>query len=236
MGIQFTWLGHSAFSMDIDGQSVLFDPFLTGNPLAAADPAALMPDWMFLSHAHGDHTADALDIALRAGCGVITNFEIANWLERHGVTRAYGQNTGGTGDYGAFTAQSTLAFHSSSFPDGSYGGTAGGFYIHARASDCRVYYAGDTALFSDMRLIGDRRVDVAFLPIGDFFTMGIDDSIAAIGLLRPRYVVPMHYNTFGAIVQNAHAWADRVTRETSAQPIVLDPGGTFVVVPGSPAG
>ncbi len=229
MAITFTWLGHSAFEMSIDGHPVLFDPFLTDNPLAAKTADEVKADLILLSHGHGDHVGDTVAIAKRTGASVVGNFETSNWMKRQGVASTYGQNTGGTGDYGYLRVKFTIAFHSASLPDGSYGGTAQGLIVTAKASGQKLYFAGDTALFSDMHLIGDEGIDVAFLPIGDFFTMGPDDSIKAIGLIRPRYVVPMHYNTFDQIAQDAGKWAHRVSNETDATPIVLDPGGSFTV-------
>lgn len=227
MSIQFTWLGHSAFALDIDGHPVLIDPFLTGNPLAAADPNDLAAEIIFLSHAHPDHLGDTLDIALRTGAKVVTNNEIAIWLHRQGVENAHGQNPGGGYDHGLVHCKFTVAHHSSSFPDGSYGGAACGFVFTARGK--RLYYAGDTALFSDMQLIGKMGIDVAFLPIGDNFTMGPDDSLQAIEYIRPQYVVPMHYKTWPVIDQDASDWANKVSSKTRAQPIVLDPGASFVL-------
>ncbi|MBE2184441.1 MAG: metal-dependent hydrolase [Anaerolineae bacterium] len=229
MGIKFQWLGHSAFDMHIDGHSVVFDPFLTGNPLAATTPEMLSPELILLSHAHGDHLGDTVAIAQASGAPVVANVEISKWLFEHGVKNAQGQNSGGLGDYGFVTVKLTIAFHSSSFPDGSYGGNPNGFIVTARESGQRLYFAGDTALFSDMALIGDERIDVAFLPIGDYYTMGTADSIRAIKYIRPRFVVPMHYNTAPPISQDASGWANRVSNETSAVPIVLDPGGEFSV-------
>lgn len=229
MGIKFQWLGHSAFDMHIDGHSVVFDAYLTDNPLAATMPDTLHPELILLSHAHGDHLGDTVDIAIASGAPTVSNVEISNWLRAHGVKNARGQNTGGLADYGFATVKLTLAFHSSAFPDGSNGGNPNGFIVTARESGQRLYFAGDTALFSDMELIGDERIDVAFLPIGDHFTMGPADSIRAIKYIRPRFVVPMHYNTFPPIQQDASGWANRVSNETSAVPIVLDPGGDFMV-------
>lgn len=228
MSITFKWLGHSAFEMNIDNHNVLFDPYLTDNPLAAVTPDTLNPELIFLTHAHGDHLGDTVAIAKRTGAPVVTNAEISYWLKRQGV-EAHGQNTGGSADYGFCTAKLTIAFHSSSLPDGSPAGDPNGIIITAKESRQRLYFAGDTALFSDMELIGDERIDIAFLPIGDYFTMGISDSIKAIKYVRPRFVVPMHYNTFGPIVQNASEWANRVSNETSATPVVLDPGGSFTL-------
>jgi L-ascorbate metabolism protein UlaG (beta-lactamase superfamily) len=214
--------------MEIDGHAVLFDPFLTGNPLAAAEPDSLTPELIFLSHAHGDHLGDTVSIAQRSGALVITNNEIGHWLRPQGVN-AQGLNHGGSSDLGFLTAKLTFAIHSSSFDDGGYGGEPAGFIITAKESGLRLYFAGDTALFSDMELIGDERIDIAFLPIGDYFTMGPADSIRAIKYIRPRFVAPMHYNTFPPITQDASGWANRVSNETSTTPIVLDPGGTFHV-------
>ncbi len=229
MGIKFQWLGHSAFDMHIDGHSVVFDPFLTNNPLAAASPDMLHPELILLSHAHGDHLGDTITIAQSSGAPTVSNAEISYWLRAHGVKNAQGQNTGGLADYGFATVKLTIAFHSSTFPDGSSGGEPNGFIVTAHESGQRLYFAGDTALFSDMELIGDERIDVAFLPIGDYFTMGTADSIRAIKYIRPRFVVPMHYNTFPPIQQDASGWANRVSNETSTVPIVLDPGGEFTV-------
>ncbi|NDJ62491.1 MAG: metal-dependent hydrolase [Chloroflexi bacterium] len=227
MSIHFTWLGHSAFSLDIDGHAVLIDPFLTGNPLAAAQPEALNAEMILLSHAHGDHVGDTVAIAQRTGAGIVCNAEMSYWFQKQGLQNVHGQNTGGSADYDFMTVKLTIAFHSSSFPDGTYGGNPNGLVITAKASGQRLYFAGDTALFSDMALIGEERIDAAFLPIGDYFTMGPDEAIRAIKLVNPRYVVPMHFNTFPPIVQDAASWAQRVTNETSAVPIVLDPGGSF---------
>ncbi len=229
MAIKLTWLGHSAFSLDIDGHNVLIDPYLSGNPLAPAAHESLSPELILLSHAHGDHLGDTVAIAKRTGAPVVTNFEIASWMENRGVAVTHGMNTGGQMDFDFVTVKLTIACHSSSFPDGSYGGMPHGFIVTAADSGLRLYYAGDTALFSDMAMYGDERIDVAFLPIGDYFTMGIADSLRAIQLIRPRYVVPMHYNTFPQIVQDPSHWANRITNETDATPIVLDPGGSFTV-------
>ncbi len=229
MSVKLTWLGHSTFWVLIDDHAVVIDPFLTGNPLGAAAADDLDPELILLSHAHGDHSGDVVSIARRTNAGVITNFECANWLQAHGVATVYGQNSGGTGDYDFMTVKSTIAFHSSSFPDGSYGGNPNGFIISAKQSGLRMYFAGDTALFSDMQLIGDEGIDLAFLPIGDFFTMGIDDSIKALRYVSPKVVVPMHYNTFPPIMQDVSHWANRVSSETSALPVVLDPGGSYTL-------
>lgn len=228
MAFTFKWLGHSAFLLDIDGHTVLIDPFLSGNPLAAADAASLNPEIILLSHAHGDHLGDTVEIARRTGAPVISNFEICDWLSAQGVENVVHMNTGGTFDAGLFTVKQTIAFHSSSFPDGTYGGVPHGFLLTLRGG-FKIYYAGDTALFSDMKLYGEEGIDLAFLPIGDHFTMGVQDSIRAIQFIQPRLVTPMHYNTFPPIVQNASEWANLVNNHTKATPIVIDPGNVYTV-------
>lgn len=226
MSFKFTWLGHSAFLFEIDGHPILVDPFLSNNPLAAAEARMLEAEIIFLSHAHGDHLGDTVDIAKRTGARVVSNFEIGNWMAKHGVQNIHQQNPGGGFDHGIVHAKWTVAFHSSSFPDGSYGGEPNGFILTAPGGE-RIYFAGDTALFSDMQLIGDHGIDIAFLPIGDNFTMGPEDSFKAIEFIRPGLVVPMHYNTWDVIAVDVSSWANHVSSETDATPIVLDPGGSY---------
>lgn len=228
MGVKLTWLGHSAFALDVDGHAVVLDPFLTGNPLAAASPDTLAAEYILLSHGHGDHLGDTVAIAKRTGASVVTNFEIGNWLQAKGVEKTIGLNVGGGYDCGFMTVRSTPAIYSSSLPDGTYGGLSCG-YILTTSSGKRLYFAGDTALFSDMQLIGDAGIDLAFLPIGDYFTMGPDDLLKTIQYVRPKVVVPMHYNTFPPIMQEAGKWANRVSSETGAHPVVLDPGNSYTL-------
>jgi L-ascorbate metabolism protein UlaG (beta-lactamase superfamily) len=225
MSVSFTWLGHSAFSMDMDGHKILFDPFLTGNPLGAVAPDQVEAEMIFLSHAHGDHVGDTIAIARRTGAKVVANAEIAGWAQKQGV-KAHPQNTGGGWDHGFVHVRQTIAFHSSSFPDGTYGGQPNGFVLTSKNRQ-RIYFAGDTALFLDMQLIGEAGIDIAFLPIGDNYTMGPDDALQAVKLIRPKYVVPMHYNTFELIMVDVAGWANRINNETGAQPIILDPGGSY---------
>ncbi|MBE2271171.1 MAG: metal-dependent hydrolase [Anaerolinea sp.] len=228
MAIRITWLGHSAFALDIDGHPILIDPFVTGNPLAPFPVADLKAEFILVSHGHGDHVGDAVELANRTGAATISNVEISAWLRNKGVETAHGQNSGGSCDYGGFMrVKLTQAFHSSSLPDGSYGGMPNGFVISAAGQ--HLYFAGDTALFSDMSLIGDEGIDVAFLPIGDYFTMGVADSLRAINFIRPRFVLPMHYNTIPQIAADVSMWGNRVSSETGAQPIVLDPGGSYTL-------
>ena len=229
MSVKLTWLGHSAFALDIDGHSVLVDPFLTGNPLAAAAPDDVTAEFILLSHGHGDHVGDTVSIAQRTGASVITNFEIGGWLQKQGVEKTIGLNTSGQYDCGFMTVKATQAIHSSSLPDGSYGGLASGYLITVKKSGKKIYFAGDTGLFMDMQVIGDEGIDLAIVPIGDYFTMGSSDSLRAIKFVRPKVVMPMHYNTFPPIMQDAGTWANHVSSETDAQPIVIDPGGSYTL-------
>ncbi len=227
MAIQVTWLSHSGFQITIGEYKILIDPFLTDNPLATVTPEQMDADFIILSHGHGDHVGDAAAIANRTGATVIANFEIGSWLQqKHGVQNVHTLNTGGGVKLPFGRVELTLAYHSSSLPDGSYGGMPNGILILTNEGKT-LYHAGDTSVFLDMQLIGERGLDLAMLPIGDYFTMGPEMSLKAIELLKPKVVIPMHYNTFDPIAQDAASWAQRVQNETDARPVVLDPGGTF---------
>ena len=227
MAIQVTWLSHSGFQIVIGEHTILIDPFLTGNPLATVTPEQVKAHFIILSHGHGDHIGDAVAIANRTGAMVIANFEIGSWLQqKHGVKNVHALNTGGGVTLPFGRVELTPAYHSSSLPDGGYGGMPNGILILTNEGKT-LYHAGDTSVFLDMQLIGERGVDLAMLPIGDYFTMGPDMSLRAIALLKPKVVFPMHYNTFDPIAQDAASWAQRVQNETDARPVVLDPGGTF---------
>ncbi|GAB4407966.1 MAG: metal-dependent hydrolase [Anaerolineae bacterium] len=227
MAITVTWLGHSAYSLQIDEHRVLIDPFLTGNPLAPLKAEELPADFILISHGHGDHVGDAPAIAKRTGATVVANNEIGIWLRtRHGLEQVHGINPGGGVQLPFGRVELTIAHHSSSLPDGTYGGQPNGILIKTKAGP-KIYHAGDTAVFLDMQLIGDEGLDLAMLPIGDYFTMGIDGSLKAIKLLRPKVVLPMHYNTFDLIQANVSEWVQRVQTETEARPVVLQPGESF---------
>lgn len=227
MSIQVTWLSHSAFELVIEEHKILIDPFLTGNPLATVRPDRVEADFILLSHGHGDHVGDAPEIARRTGAMVIANNEIGHWLrDKYNLPEVHTLNTGGGVRLPFGRVELTMAVHSSLLPDGSTGGQPNGLLIVTNEGKT-LYHAGDTAAFMDMQLIGERGIDLAMLPIGDYFTMGIDGSLKAIELLRPKAVIPMHYNTFDVIVQDVALWAQRVQNETDAQPVVLDPGGSF---------
>ncbi len=227
MSISFTWIGHSCFTFDIDGHPIVIDPFINDNPITNTSADDIAAEVILLTHAHGDHSSDVDAIAKRTDATLVTNFECGNVYGALGVQNIVQGNAGGSYDAGFMQVKWTIAHHSSSFPDGTYGGQPNGFLI--TTPEKRIYFAGDTSLFMDMQMIGNMDIDLAFLPIGDLFTMGPDDSLQAIQWINPSYVVPMHYNTFPPIMQDAAAWAERVNAETDASPIVLDPGDSYTL-------
>lgn len=229
MATELTWLGHGSWSLRIGDEVVLLDPFLDESPTAPTKSADIEADFILVSHGHFDHVSDAAAIANRTGATVIANFEVADWLARkQNVKSTVGMNLGGRLTLSFGTVKMTVAWHSSQLPDGSYGGSAAGFLLSV--PDGSIYFACDTALFSDMQLIGSAGVDLAILPIGDLFTMGPDDALEAVKLIKPKRVVPDHYNTWPPVNQDPDTWAQRVRRETTAEPVLMQPGDTIQLV------
>ncbi len=219
------YLGHSAFVLD-DGQTtVMVDPFLTGNPTATTKASDFSPGTVLITHAHNDHLGDTVEIASRAGSQVVATYEIAEWIGSQGVENVTGGNTGGTVPFNGGTAKFFPAFHTSSY---SFSGerVAIGLPtgIVVRFGGKTVYFAGDTCLFSDMKLIGEEGLDVAVLPIGDYFTMGPDDALRAVTFLTPGLVIPCHYDTFPPIKQDAGAFKSQVETQTTSTCAPLKPG------------
>jgi L-ascorbate metabolism protein UlaG (beta-lactamase superfamily) len=196
--MELTYFGHSAFQIETSGTTLLFDPFINDNPHAEGVVRAenLDPDVILLSHAHMDHWGDTPDIATRTGAQVVANFEIATYLgNNHGHENVQPMNTGGAFEFDWGRVVQTYARHSSSFPDGSYGGNPNGFILHLEGQ-C-IYFAGDTALFSEMKRIGERHdVDLALMPVGDTVTMGAEDAATAAQWLGAGQTIPLHYGTF----------------------------------------
>lgn len=223
--LTLTWYGHNCWLLKTERHALLIDPFLTGSPTAPIKAADVQADFILISHGHGDHVGDVIDIAARCGSTVISNYEICGWLAERGVKQTSGGNLGGWQRHAFGRVKSTLAFHSSVLPDGANGGNPGGFLFEIDGR--RLYFACDTALFSDMQLLAVGGLDLAVLPIGDFFTMGPDDALQAAHWLKAKRVIPCHYGTFPPIEQDPRAWTDRVKRETSSDAIVLQPGETL---------
>ena len=197
--MKVTYYGHSCFAVEAGGKTLLFDPFICHNPLAKSINVDAIPaDYILISHAHDDHLADAGSIAKRTGATVITSFEIAEWYTKQGLSRVHSLNHGGGFNFPFGRAKLVNAVHSSSFPDGTYGGHAGGFVIETRHGN--FYYSGDTALTYDMKLIGETtKLSFAALCIGDNFTMDVDDAVRAADFVGCPEVLGVHYDTFPPI-------------------------------------
>jgi len=197
--MQLTFYGHSCFSITINGKKLLFDPFITQNQLASAiNINDIEADYILLSHGHSDHVADVEAIAKRTNATIIAAYEVAMWFAAKGIEKYHPMNIGGKKTFDFGTIKVVNAIHSSTLPDGSYGGNPLGFIIINEESN--FYYAGDTALTLDMQLIPMfAQIDFAILPIGDNFTMGIVDAIQAAKMVQTKMVIGVHYDTFGII-------------------------------------
>jgi L-ascorbate metabolism protein UlaG (beta-lactamase superfamily) len=197
--MNITYYGHSCFGVEIKGKHILFDPFISPNELAKnIDVNTVKADYILISHGHEDHIADAVSIAKRTGAKVVCAYEIYVWLSKKGIENIHAMNIGGKIKYDFGNVKCVNAVHSSSMPDGTFGGHPMGFVIES--GEGNFYYAGDTALTYDMKLIGDyRTINFAFLPIGDNFTMGPENAIIACDFINCDDIIGMHYDTFGAI-------------------------------------
>jgi len=227
MSVELTFLGHACFLIKGGGATLLIDPFLTGNPQAAVKASEVTADYILVSHGHGDHLGDALDIARRTGATIISNFEICTWFQNQGYDNVHPHHIGGGFNYPFGRVKLTIAHHGSALPDGTYGGNPAGFLLTIEGK--KIYHACDTGLFYDMKLIGEEGIDVAILPIGDNFTMGPEDALRAVKLIEPQVVIPIHYNTFDVIQQDPHAFARAVEAETAARCVVLKPGESYTM-------
>ena len=193
-----TYLGHSSFLVETMGKKLLFDPFITQNPKASSIAIdSIQPDYILISHAHGDHILDVETIAKNSGAQVIANFEIVEYYTKKNI-EGHSMNSGGSWRFPFGKVTMTHAYHSSSFPDGTYGGNANGFIIHN--DEGSLFYSGDTALTNDFTLLGERHhFDMVILPIGDNFTMDYIDAARACSMLQAKRCMGVHFDTFNLI-------------------------------------
>jgi L-ascorbate metabolism protein UlaG (beta-lactamase superfamily) len=227
--MRLTYFGHSAFRLELAGQRIVFDPWLRPNPHGAIDPAAVPCEYVLCTHAHDDHLGDALELARLHGATIVAPYELAEYLAAQGA-RTIDLMPGGGVNLSWGRVEMTPAIHSSSleFGDGKTQaiGVASGYVV--RAENRSLYHAGDTALFSDMRLIGRFGLDVALVPIGDFYTMGPADAVEALNYLRPKLAVPMHYNSNDRIRVDPRAFAASAGQAGHVVR-VLQPGETIEI-------
>lgn len=224
MALKITYYGHACFGVEIAGKNLLFDPFIRYNELAKnVDIQGIPADYILISHGHQDHVADATDIALRTGATLVSNFEIVSWFEKQGVQNTHPMNHGGKWKFDFGTVKYTYATHSSVLPDGTYGGNPGGFVVET--AEGNFYYSGDTALTMDMQLIPltSGKLDVALLPIGDNFTMGVEEAILASDFVKCNRIVGLHYDTFGYIKID-HQQAINKFKEKGKELVLLNIG------------
>jgi L-ascorbate metabolism protein UlaG (beta-lactamase superfamily) len=226
--VKLTFHGHSCWEIAGDSHRVIVDPFLTGNPLADIKPGDLADlDGIIVTHGHGDHLGDVPEIAKKTGATVVSNNEIANYLAAQGCN-AHPMHIGGGREFPFGHVKLTIAHHGSSGPNGEYLGNPAGVVLTVDGK--KIYHAGDTGLFMDMQLIGDvyGPLDAALLPIGDNFTMGIDDAVKAVEFLRAKVNIPMHYNTFPLVEVDPSEFIRKV-EAAGGKAVLVAPGESYDV-------
>jgi L-ascorbate metabolism protein UlaG (beta-lactamase superfamily) len=228
MAVDIRFLGQSCFELKTGGTTVLTDPFLTGNPKAAASADEVEADVILLTHGHADHLGDTVDIAKRTGATVVAIVELANEIAEAGIEDVRDPNFGGTVTFDWGWVKLVPAWHTAVSPSGTAHMPAG-LLIHI--GDKLIYHLGDTCLFSDMQLIARRGdpVDCALVPIGGHYTMDRFDAVTAVELINPAQVIPCHYDTFPPIETDAQAFKDDVQNAGFSQVYVIEPGGTHTV-------
>ncbi|HEY3363800.1 MAG TPA: metal-dependent hydrolase [Symbiobacteriaceae bacterium] len=222
--MRLRYLGHAAFALTDGSTTLLIDPFITGNPVCPVKAEELNPQFILVTHFHGDHVGDTEAIARRTGATVITTAEGASDLASRGI-KVHSMALGGTHKFSFGMVRVTLAFHGYGLP----GGHAAGFVVHMGGK--RLYHAGDTCLFSDLKLLNgvieEPGIDVALLPVGDNYTMGPKDAAIATEWIGPKVVIPMHWGTFPVLKPNPDEFVSKVQAAGKTRPVVVKPGETF---------
>ncbi len=224
--MKLTYYGHSAFLLQNGSTNILIDPFLDGNPLSPVHAEQVSAHYIIVTHGHGDHLGDAIPIAKRCNATIIAINELADYVASKGA-KAHNMHIGGSYEFPFGRIKFTIAHHGSCAPDGTYTGNPSGVLITINGKT--IYHTGDTGLFYDMKLIGEMNpVDVMLLPIGDNFTMGIDDAVKAVELTNPKFVIPMHYNTFPIIHADPNLFLQKIQAK-GFRGTILQPGDSFEV-------
>lgn len=229
--VKLTFLGHACWLIESSQGKIIVDPFLTGNPQAARKPEEVMVDAILVTHGHGDHLGDAINISKRTNAVIVGPYELVTYCGSKGAN-VHPMHIGGTKDFPFGWVKLVPASHGSGYVDDKgnivYLGNPCGFLL--KTDGKMIYHAGDTGLIADMELIGKLyEVDVALLPIGGNFTMDPSDALQAVKLIRPKVVIPMHYNTWPLIEQDPYKFKDMVEKETSSKVFVVKPGESYEI-------
>ncbi|MGC8939008.1 MAG: metal-dependent hydrolase [Candidatus Bathyarchaeia archaeon] len=219
---KITWFGHAAFKIEVANKVVLVDPWINGNPTSPIKASEITrADVVYVTHNHGDHIGDAVDICKRTNAFFVATFELATYAENEGVKNVAGLNIGGRTEIKGVQLQIVQAFHTASK------GAPTGVVIEGEGK--RVYHAGDTGIFGDMKIIGELyKPDLALIPIGGYYTMGALEAAEAVRLIKPKAVIPMHYKTFPVLAQSADEFAKLVEEKAhGVKVVVLKPGESY---------
>lgn len=221
--VKLTYYSHDCWEIESEGKKIIIDPFITDNPLAPVKASDIKVDAILVTHGHGDHLGDAVEISRSCQAPIIGVFELVSYVTSKGAT-GHPLHIGGGFQFDFGHVKATIAHHGSGAPDGSYLGNPCGFVITTGGK--KIYHSGDTGLFLDMKLIGEMNpLDAALLPIGDNFTMGIDDAVKAVEFLKPKIAIPMHYDTFDVIKADPNEFVKKI--KPPAKGIVMSPGSNL---------